>query len=161
MLAVVGICLGDEPSPASPDRAADAGPAEKSGAEAVLIPITGPIGPATSDFFVRALREAGESGARFVVTTVDTPGGLDTAMRDMIQAILASTCPLWPSCRRCRAAAQRLPRVRGHVAPMAPATSGAATPVQISGPPDRRAGAPDPRATQAASGTTSRHHCAQ
>ena len=62
----------------------------------MLIPITGPIGPATSDFFVRALRDAGESGARLVVATIDTPGGLDTAMRDMIQAILADVEPIQP-----------------------------------------------------------------
>jgi membrane-bound serine protease (ClpP class) len=149
MLAVAGVCLADEPAPASPDRPTDAAGAEKSAAEAVLIPVTGPIGPATSDFFVRALREAGESGARFVVATVDTPGGLDTAMRDMIQAILASNVPVVtfvsPSGARAASAGTYLVYA-SHVAAMAPATNlGAATPVQIGGSPaGPPAGAPEP-----------------
>jgi membrane-bound serine protease (ClpP class) len=105
----------------------------------VLLPVNGPIGPATSDFFVRKLREAGESGASLVVVTIDTPGGLDTAMRDMIQAILASDVPVVayvsPSGARAASAGTYLVYA-SHVAAMAPATNlGAATPVQIGGTP--------------------------
>jgi membrane-bound serine protease (ClpP class) len=104
----------------------------------VLLPVGGPIGPATSDFFVRKLEEAGESGASLVVVTIDTPGGLDTAMRDMIQAILASDVPVVayvsPSGARAASAGTYLVYA-SHVAAMAPATNlGAATPVQIGGP---------------------------
>jgi membrane-bound serine protease (ClpP class) len=61
---------------------------------AVLLPVKGPIGPATSDFFVRKLAEAGAANAAVDIVTIDTPGGLDTAMRDMIQAILAAEVPV-------------------------------------------------------------------
>jgi membrane-bound serine protease (ClpP class) len=102
---------------------------------ATLIPVSGPIGPATSDFFVRKLHEAQESGAELVIVTIDTPGGLDTAMRDMIQAILASEVPVVtyvsPSGARAASAGTYLVYA-SHVAAMAPATNlGAATPVQI------------------------------
>src|SRR4026207_1701169 len=151
LIAVAGVCLADTPVPA-PGADTEPDPAQKAGADGVLIPITGPIGPATSDFFVRALRDAGESGARLVVATIDTPGGLDTAMRDMIQAILASNAPVpalvSPPRRRAARAGVGPPRGAGaagagpylvyasHVAAMAPATNlGAATPVQIGGAP--------------------------
>lgn len=112
--------------------------APPAGPTGVLLPVNGPIGPATSDFFVRKLREAGEQGAALVVVTIDTPGGLDTAMRDMIQAILASEVPVVayvsPSGARAASAGTYLVYA-SHVAAMAPATNlGAATPVQIGGP---------------------------
>jgi len=116
-----------------------AGAAAPSSPTGVLLPVTGPIGPATSDFFVRNLREAGENGAALVVVTIDTPGGLDTAMRDMVQAILASDVPVItyvaPSGARAASAGTYLVYA-SHVAAMAPATNlGAATPVQIGGSP--------------------------
>jgi len=148
LIAVAGVCLADTPVPA-PGADTEPAPVQKAGADGVLIPITGPIGPATSDFFVRALRDAGESGARLVVATIDTPGGLDTAMRDMIQAILASNVPVvaFVSPRGARAASAGTYLVyASHVAAMAPATNlGAATPVQIGGAPaGPPGGAPEP-----------------
>lgn len=100
-----------------------------------LLPVSGPIGPATSDFFVRKLEAAQESGTSLVIVTIDTPGGLDSAMRDMIQAILASEVPVVafvaPSGARAASAGTFLVYA-SHVAAMAPATNlGAATPVQI------------------------------
>jgi len=100
-----------------------------------LLPVSGPIGPATSDFFVRNLKAAQQSGSELVVVTIDTPGGLDTAMRDMVQAILASEIPVVafvaPSGARAASAGTFLVYA-SHVAAMAPATNlGAATPIQI------------------------------
>jgi membrane-bound serine protease (ClpP class) len=114
---------------------------------AVLIPVTGPIGPGTSDFFVRQLQAAEESGAHFVVLRLDTPGGLETSMRDMIQAILAAKVPVvafvGPSGARAASAGTFL-MYASHVAAMAPATNlGAATPVAIGAPaPGREEPAP-------------------
>ena len=115
-----------------------AGASAPGGPSGVLLPVKGPIGPATSDFFVRKLSEAAEGGAALVVVTIDTPGGLDTAMRDMVQAILASEVPVVayvsPSGARAASAGTYLVYA-SHVAAMAPATNlGAATPVQIGGP---------------------------
>ena len=104
----------------------------------VIIPIDGPIGPATSDFFVRSLEKAAASGADFAVVTIDTPGGLDSAMRDIVQAILAARMPVigfvYPSGARAASAGTYI-LYATHVAAMAPATNlGAATPVQIGAP---------------------------
>jgi membrane-bound serine protease (ClpP class) len=114
------------------------GLAADSAPTGVLLPISGPIGPATSDFFVRTLRDANQHAASIVVVTLDTPGGLDTSMRDMVQAILASDVPVVtyvsPSGARAASAGTFL-LYASHVAAMAPATNlGAATPVQIGGP---------------------------
>src|SRR5437764_1117068 len=75
---------------------ADAPPpaATPAGGTAALLEIHGPIGPATSRYVVRGLEAARHDGSRLVVLELDTPGGLDSAMRDIIQAILASPVPL-------------------------------------------------------------------
>jgi membrane-bound serine protease (ClpP class) len=104
---------------------------------ALLLEVRDAIGPATSDFFVRTLDQARERKVRLVIVQMDTPGGLDSAMRDMIKAILASPVPVAiyvsPSGARAASAGTYL-LYASHVAAMAPATNvGAATPVQIGG----------------------------
>ena len=61
---------------------------------AVVLDISGAIGPATADYFHRGMEEAESTNAQFVVLRMDTPGGLDSAMRDMIKDILASPVPV-------------------------------------------------------------------
>ncbi len=102
-----------------------------------MLDITGPIGPATSRFIEKGLQTAQDNGSRLVVLQMDTPGGLDTSMRDIIRAILASQTPVItyvaPSGARAASAGTYI-LYASHIAAMAPATNvGAATPVAIGG----------------------------
>lgn len=106
---------------------------------ALLLTIHDAIGPATSSFFLRTIEDARERNARLLILEMDTPGGLDSAMREMIQEILASPVPVAiyvsPSGSRAASAGTYL-LYASHIAAMAPATNlGAATPVQIGATP--------------------------
>ena len=61
---------------------------------ATLIELNGPIGPAMGSYVVRSLAEADHQHSVVAVRQIDTPGGLDASMRDIIKAILASPVPV-------------------------------------------------------------------
>tara|TARA_B100002049_G_scaffold236852_1_gene224873 strand:+ start:11547 stop:12962 length:1416 start_codon:yes stop_codon:yes gene_type:complete len=101
------------------------------------ISLDGAVGPATADFVVDAIQQAEADGAPVIILRIDTPGGLSTAMRDIVQAILNSTVPVVgyvaPAGARAASAGTYI-LMATHIAAMAPATTlGAATPVNIGG----------------------------
>jgi len=100
-----------------------------------VLTIKGTINPVLVDYVKRGIDLAEDSGAQALIIQMDTPGGLDTAMRDIIQHIVNSRIPVVvyvaPSGARAASAGVFI-TMAGHVAVMAPNTAiGAAHPVAI------------------------------
>ena len=100
-------------------------------------PYEGAITPVASEFLIAGIEAAEAAGAEAVIIQLDTPGGLDTAMREIIKAELASSVPVVvfvgpPGSRAASAGA--FITIAAHVACMAPGTNiGSASPVSIGG----------------------------
>jgi membrane-bound serine protease (ClpP class) len=131
LLALVALCL------LAPGWAQPASAATPVGGRAVVLTVDGPIGTGIGGYLVEGIERAGETGAGLVIIVMDTPGGLDGAMRDIIQAILAARVPVatfvYPNGARAASAGTYI-LYASHIAAMAPATNtGSATPVSLGG----------------------------
>ncbi|MEZ9546382.1 MULTISPECIES: NfeD family protein [Vibrio] len=102
-----------------------------------VIEVNGGIGPATSDYLTREIEQAHDEQAKLIILKMNTPGGLDSSMRDIIRSITTSPIPVatWvgPAGSRAASAGSYI-LLASHIASMAPGTNlGAATPVSLGG----------------------------
>ena len=101
-----------------------------------VVDLDGAVGPASVDLVIRSIENATAADAQAVVIRMDTPGGLDKSMRDLVKAILASDIPVItyvsPDGARAASAGTYI-AYASHIAAMAPATNiGSSTPVSIA-----------------------------
>ena len=102
-----------------------------------LLQLNGIINPITSQYVVNGIENAEAKGAECLILQLDTPGGLDTSMRDIIRKMLNSTIPIIvyvsPSGGRAASAGVFI-TLASNIAAMAPGTNiGAAHPVVMGG----------------------------
>ncbi|HBR16021.1 MAG: serine protease [Deltaproteobacteria bacterium RIFCSPLOWO2_12_FULL_43_16] len=99
--------------------------------------VDGIVNPVMSEFIVKGIQDAVKENAEAVVIQLDTPGGLDLSMRDIVKAILSSDVPIIvyvaPAGSRAASAGVFI-TYAAHVAAMAPGTNiGSAHPVAMGG----------------------------
>jgi membrane-bound serine protease (ClpP class) len=128
-------------------------PARAADSHVLVATLTGVINPITDNYMENAINRAVSGRATALIITMDTPGGLDTSMRDIIQRMIAAPVPVVvfvsPSGARAASAGMYI-TLAADIAAMAPGTNiGSAHPVSIGG------SNPAPSATPSASGTSS------
>lgn len=100
-----------------------------------VITVSAAITPPIAEYIIQSIHEAAKNGAEGLIIRLDTPGGLDLAMRDIAKEILNAHVPVIvyvaPSGARA-ASAGVIITVAAHIAAMAPGTNiGAAHPVSL------------------------------
>ncbi len=101
------------------------------------IELSGTVDPATAGWIDTAVDDAREDGVDLLLVTIDTPGGLDSSMRDMVKALTGAPMPVvtfvYPNGARAASAGLFVLQA-GDVAAMAPETNvGSATPISLGG----------------------------
>jgi len=111
--------------------------AQAASSDIVVLRVKGTVNPVLVDYIRRGIEQAEDKNAIACIIQLDTPGGLDTAMRDIVQEMLNSKVPvvMYVSPPGARAAsAGAFITIAAHIAAMAPNTAiGAASPVAIGG----------------------------
>jgi membrane-bound serine protease (ClpP class) len=126
--------------------------ADAADSHVVVATLTGVINPITDNYIVNAVNQAVSGHAAALIIAMDTPGGLDTSMRNIIKKVLAAPVPVVvfvsPSGARAASAGMYITEA-ADIAAMAPGTNiGSAHPVSIGG------SNPAPSATPTGSGTS-------
>lgn len=103
--------------------------------DVLVITVNGVINPASAEYIGKSIKRANEQKAEAVVIELDTPGGLDTSMRDIVKNIIGSEVPVIvyvsPSGARAASAGVFI-TLAAHVAAMSPGTNiGSAHPVGV------------------------------
>jgi len=124
----------DRPAAGAKAPAADGRPAKR---EIDILTYEGAIQPIAAQVFIQAIDRAEAARREALIIRLDTPGGLDSAMRDIIKRILISEVPVVvyvaPSGGRAASAGTFI-AYAAHISAMSPGTSiGAATPVSAGG----------------------------
>jgi len=107
-----------------------------SAASIYRVTVDAPVHPISSEYIIRSIDRASQDGARLLIIVLNTPGGLDSAMREIITKILSSPVPVMtyvaPAGARAASAGFYI-GIASDLFVMAPGTStGAAHPVGIS-----------------------------
>lgn len=118
-------------------------PAPAGGAESeaericYLLELEGSINPVTKDYLLRGISQAGRDGVETLIIQLDTPGGLESSMKEIVKAIFSSEVPIivWVGPAGSRAASAGVfITMAADLAAMAPGTNiGAAHPVALGG----------------------------
>ena len=109
--------------------------AQAASSDILVLQVKGTVNPVLVDYIGRGIEQAEEEDAVACIIQLDTPGGLDTAMRDIVQSIVSARVPVVvyvsPSGARAASAGVFI-TMAAHVAAMAPNTAiGAASPVSL------------------------------
>lgn len=111
--------------------------AQEDGSNVRIIEIDGTITPAMASYVDRTMKRAETDNVDAIVLRIDTPGGLSTAMDDIVNDILHSNVPViaWVGPTNARASSAGVYiTYASHVATMAPGTNiGSASPIQLGG----------------------------
>ncbi len=109
-------------------------------ARVLAVRLEGMVSPVMDDVLAQAIEHAERGGYAGLLVELDTPGGLESSMRRMVQRELAARVPVivWVSPGGAHAASAGVfVTMAADVAVMAPGTNmGAATPISLSGPMD-------------------------